>query len=1242
QQKKVNPIEINGRSRIYSVAFLTNGRHAVGSSDDGEIRRWGAEDGGAVGTPMNAGSIVFNIAVSRDEKWVVGGTETGEVTVWNAENHQRTSEFQGHQKRVCAVDVSPDATRIATGSGDDTACVWSLSTGERLLGPLKHDNFVVGVKFSPHGHLIATATWRSDSLRIYDTRSGDLLVDVPIRVNSYFNGSLAWAGDSNQLFALSRDGSINCLDVSTGATLSKWPIHSNKDPTCIALDSNGTFIAASANSSVSFWDTTTHEQIGSVIHYTADVRSMAISENYDIVVGGGKTITLRNICKVLPSPYFSVVSTSASNAYSLRLAARSCPGEGQPHQVPSNAGDEFECVHRRSDSCFIDIIRVHEDSKIDHLEKTVQHLFSQHANSEHRADGLVQVLCAHEQIHRCETLYAEGRIIDAAVSLLEITNTASEEVRDNKLIMDRLTGESPQHALWYSIQSPSPEFTNQCISTLELTADEALSAEKQDEAVAAYSTALLLNPSTPNTLLSKWASTALARGSVNEALCAAAKFTLPRFDVYRAICDILEEDGRVTEAIECFRRMQRELGEDTGSCDEQAQWELDFNTRCLKALEQRGDLAMDSTSYAAAAVHYTTALTLDPFSADLLTKRSKARAGIGLWKDSLEDADAAIKLNPSSPCGYERRHAALLGAHCYDEAINAYSDMLLRLEQSPDPVTRGSRNRYLSPSQTVTAIRSSVKRTQRDAPLVLINTETGCLCDKHKRVDEFEADPKFKGLVSSMTTALDDSRITQTVQGYFRYATFSHTWEGAEPLFHDVLHKPVHELAASPTVWKLVMFCTTVREAGLRWAWCDTCCINKTDSSVLQESLTSMFQWYHDSSLTIVHLKGVLSDSELDALERSLWNTRAWTLQEFFASRVIRFYTEDWKPYLPWENVYNHKDSSTIMGEMAAANGIDVQALLSLRPGSENVRQKLCLAAKRIATKPEDIAYSLFGIFDVSIPVTYGEGQQRALGRLLQEILTRSGDVTILAWTGKASDYNSCLPAEIGVYREPASPYVPSLIEDRNMDPEVAELWTSSGYLDSAVKLYDLVVTVPSPRLVSRRLSLTCIMFPLRGQSVVSSGSPCVYRAVTSALGNVEIKTTEDLSSLANLVLVHPWLKCLLDPALPSEDPVVDDNIEPLTPLDGNGSSDALLTNAPSSSSSHTISPPHHSSQLDKATRALRLFVRLRQPFGALLLVPLSHNEYKRVASDHLIVVQLLEDVSPRYLAQKIRTLDIL
>ena len=266
---------------------------------------------------MDVGSAIRNIAVSRDGKVLVSGTKSGRVTVWDTERHSKATEFKAHDDWVRAIDVSPDARKIVTGSDDETACVWSLSTGERLLGPLKHIYWVVAAKFSPDGHFIATATSNRDSVRVYDSEDGNLLVDFPVKVNSASNHSLAWASDSKQLVALSHDGDIFRVNASTGITLSKWHIHSWNDPTCIALASNGTFIAASARSSVSFWDATSQEQIGIAIKYTHNVGSMAMSSNNDLVTGGDKRITLRALCSTLPSHYIDDVSVPALGKLSI-------------------------------------------------------------------------------------------------------------------------------------------------------------------------------------------------------------------------------------------------------------------------------------------------------------------------------------------------------------------------------------------------------------------------------------------------------------------------------------------------------------------------------------------------------------------------------------------------------------------------------------------------------------------------------------------------------------------------------------------------------------------------------------------------------------------------------------------------------------------------------------------------------------------------------------------------------------
>jgi len=184
-------------------------------------------------------------------------------------------------------------------------------TGERLLGPLEHKYLVVGAKFSPDGRLIATATWDRDSVRVLDSQNGTPLVEFPVKVSSSLNQSLVWASDGKKLFALSKDGYIHHVDVSAKTTLSKWRIHSSIDVYSITLAINGTFVAASDGSSVSFWDTATREQIGPVIEHTHPIRYMAMSSNYDLVTSGDRKTTLRALYDILPSDYIDNVSVPA-------------------------------------------------------------------------------------------------------------------------------------------------------------------------------------------------------------------------------------------------------------------------------------------------------------------------------------------------------------------------------------------------------------------------------------------------------------------------------------------------------------------------------------------------------------------------------------------------------------------------------------------------------------------------------------------------------------------------------------------------------------------------------------------------------------------------------------------------------------------------------------------------------------------------------------------------------------------
>jgi len=60
-------------------------------------------------------------------------------------------------------------------------------------------------------------------------------------------------------------------------------------------------------------------------------------------------------------------------------------------------------------------------------------------------------------------------------------------------------------------------------------------------------------------------------------------------------------------------------------------------------------------------------------------------------------------------------------------------------------------------------------------------------------------------------------------------------------------------------------------------------------------------------------------------------------------------------------------------------------------------------AARRQTTRPEDVSYCLLGIFNVNMPLLYGEGAM-AFRRLQEEIARSSHDQTLLAWQDGVSD----------------------------------------------------------------------------------------------------------------------------------------------------------------------------------------------------------------------------------------------
>ncbi|KAI1112920.1 hypothetical protein F5Y14DRAFT_463023 [Nemania sp. NC0429] len=226
------------------------------------------------------------------------------------------------------------------------------------------------------------------------------------------------------------------------------------------------------------------------------------------------------------------------------------------------------------------------------------------------------------------------------------------------------------------------------------------------------------------------------------------------------------------------------------------------------------------------------------------------------------------------------------------------------------------------------------------------------------------------------------------------YAILSHTWGniGEELLFRDVQWGKVDKPGAGSV--KLRGSCRQAEEDGYNYVWIDTCCIDKDSSAELDEAIRSMFRWYKRASVCYAYLSDVPSNDipheDESKFRSSRWFRRGWTLQELLAPESLQFYDSE------WGSIGNKGGMSTIIGEIT---GVPQGFLLGIAElDTASVAQRMSWAAKRDTRRKEDLAYCLLGIFDVTMPIMYGEGGEQAFFRLQNQIMKKTSDDSILAW----------------------------------------------------------------------------------------------------------------------------------------------------------------------------------------------------------------------------------------------------
>ncbi|KAI2477410.1 AAA superfamily ATPase [Pyrenophora tritici-repentis] len=196
------------------------------------------------------------------------------------------------------------------------------------------------------------------------------------------------------------------------------------------------------------------------------------------------------------------------------------------------------------------------------------------------------------------------------------------------------------------------------------------------------------------------------------------------------------------------------------------------------------------------------------------------------------------------------------------------------------------------------------------------------------------------------------------------YAILSHRWSASEILIEDISNGTYKEKEEG---YRKLQFCAErAAQDELRYFWIDTCCIDRWNLRERSKAINSMFQWYKNAIRCYVFLSDVSVSTAIEPVQRSDW-------EPSFRKMSVEFFSCEGHPI---------GDKASLDQLVHEITNIPLAVLRNCPLNQFSTSERERWAESRKTTEEEDIVYCLLGILSVSMPTTYGEGQESARRRL--------------------------------------------------------------------------------------------------------------------------------------------------------------------------------------------------------------------------------------------------------------------
>ncbi|MFW9777834.1 MAG: hypothetical protein ACFFE8_03190 [Candidatus Heimdallarchaeota archaeon] len=309
---------IHHQNRVNSVKFSPEGKILASAGGDAIIKLWNLSLGQELDVNFTHSDSVDSLVFSPDGQRIIATDSDGSLVFWDRLTGHMIRKYTSVTFHGGPLAISPNGDQLAL-LGPTFFRLLNIKFDEITSKPITLPSGIgpTCILFSPNEQILVAGYAFGDSLKIWNSSTGDLIENFPLEEPVY---SVDFSPNGQFLVSGGSDGNITLWDMTNRKIIRDYTGHVGIVNDVVFSPDGKVLASCSDDSTIRLWNVTSGENLEILAGHTASVYSIDFSPDGTLLASGSEDNTTR-VWNVVQGVEFQVLSRHAETVNTLRFSA---------------------------------------------------------------------------------------------------------------------------------------------------------------------------------------------------------------------------------------------------------------------------------------------------------------------------------------------------------------------------------------------------------------------------------------------------------------------------------------------------------------------------------------------------------------------------------------------------------------------------------------------------------------------------------------------------------------------------------------------------------------------------------------------------------------------------------------------------------------------------------------------------------------------------------------------------------